>query len=56
MDQGQIQIRNIIILLHDRCDKADELLEMLISDLHEKEYEIINLDEMLDIDPYQAEI
>ena len=45
-----------IILLHDRCDKADELLEMLISDLIEKEYDIINLDEMLGINPYHTEI
>ena len=45
-----------IILLHDRCDKADELLEMVISDLLNKNYDIINLDEMLDINPYQIEI
>ena len=45
-----------IILLHDRCDKADELIEMLISDLMENEYEIINLDDMLDINPYHTEI
>lgn len=45
-----------IILLHDRCEKADELLEMLISELKENKYEIINLDDMLEIDPYYTEI
>jgi hypothetical protein len=45
-----------IILLHDRCDNADQLLEMLISDLLSKNYDIINLDEMLYINPYQMDI
>ena len=45
-----------IILLHDRCEKADELLDMLISELKENKYEIINLDDMLDINPYHTEI
>ena len=45
-----------IILLHDRCDNADQLLEMLISDLLCKDYDIINLDEMLYINPYQMDI
>lgn len=42
-----------VILLHDRCDRADVLLKMLIADLEAKEYEIINIDEMLDIEPYR---
>ena len=45
-----------VILLHDRCDNADQLLEMLISELLNKDYDIINLDEMFEIDPYQSEI
>ena len=35
---------------------GDQLLEMLISDLRNKNYDIINLDEMFEIDPYQSEI
>lgn len=45
-----------IILLHDSCDKADELLELLISDLQQNNYDIINLDSMLEIDPYRMNI
>lgn len=45
-----------IILLHDRCDKADELLQMLISDLESRKYDIINLDSMLEIEPYKINI
>ena len=45
-----------IILLHDRCEKADELLQLLISDLFKEGYDIINLDEMLDIELYRANI
>lgn len=45
-----------IILLHDRCDQADELLELLIASLQENEYDIVSLDEMLDIEPYRNEI
>lgn len=45
-----------IILLHDRCKGADELLQLLITDILEKNYSIINLDEMLDIEPYRMNI
>ena len=45
-----------IILLHDRCDQADELLELLIATLQENEYDIVGLDDMLDIEPYRNEI
>lgn len=34
----------------------EELLERLISELKENKYEIINLDDMLEIDPYYTEI
>ena len=42
-----------IILMHDRCKKADELLNMVIADIKSKEYNIVPLDEMLDIAPYK---
>lgn len=45
-----------IILLHDRCDKADELLQLLISNLQQKNYDIVNLDTLLDIEPYRMNI
>lgn len=42
-----------VILLHDRCDGADELLKSLITVLYENKYDIIRLDEMFDIEPYR---
>ncbi len=42
-----------IILLHDDCDNADQLLEILIPSILEKGYKIIPLDEMLEIDVYE---
>ena len=45
-----------VILLHDRCEDADILLEMLVSDLLQKNYEIINLDEMFGLQPYRTDI
>ena len=45
-----------VILLHDRSDKADELLAMLISALRENEYDILGLDEMLGIEPYRNSV
>jgi peptidoglycan/xylan/chitin deacetylase (PgdA/CDA1 family) len=45
-----------IILLHDRCKGADELLQMLIEEIKAQNYGIINIDEMLDIDPYKMDI
>lgn len=43
-----------IILLHDRCEKADELLAQLITAIVERGYRIIPLEEMLNIDVYEA--
>ena len=45
-----------IILLHDRCKGADELLQMLIEEIKAQNYGIINIDEMLDVDPYKMDI
>lgn len=45
-----------IILLHDRCAKADELVQLLIADLVQKDYEIINIDDMLDVEPYKNNV
>lgn len=45
-----------IILLHDRCQNADKLLESLISYLLDKKYHIINFDDMFDIVPYKMDI
>ena len=42
-----------IILLHDRCNGADELLRLLIAALRDNNYDIIRLDEMLHIEPYR---
>ena len=43
-----------IILLHDRCDGADDLLRSLIAALRDNNYDIIRLDEMLEIEPYRT--
>ena len=45
-----------IILLHDRCKGADELLQLLITEILDRNYGIINIDEMLDIEPYRMDI
>lgn len=45
-----------VILLHDRCEDADVLLEMLVSDLLQKNYDIINIDEMFGLQPYRSDI
>lgn len=45
-----------IILLHDRCKGADELLQMLIEEIKAQNYGIINIDEMLGVDPYKMDI
>ena len=42
-----------IILLHDRCNRADELLEEVIQTIVKRDYNIISLDEMLKIDVYE---
>lgn len=45
-----------IILLHDRCEGSDELLQSLIIEIIDRNYEITNLDEMLGIEPYKVNI
>jgi peptidoglycan/xylan/chitin deacetylase (PgdA/CDA1 family) len=45
-----------VILLHDRCACSDELLRMLITALREKNYDIIGLDEMFNIEPYSMNV
>lgn len=42
-----------IILLHDDCEDADQLLEILIPSILEKGYKIIPIDEMFEIDVYE---
>lgn len=42
-----------IILLHDRCNNVDELLEMLIKEGTERGYRFVALDEMLKIKVYE---
>jgi peptidoglycan/xylan/chitin deacetylase (PgdA/CDA1 family) len=42
-----------IILLHDRCNNVDELLEMLIKEGTERGYRFVTLDEMLKIKVYE---
>ena len=42
-----------IVLLHDRCDKADELLEKFIESIQEKDYEVVGLDELFNIRVYE---
>ena len=43
-----------IILLHDRCAYSDELLRQLIPAIKERGYSFISLEEMLNIDAYEA--
>lgn len=42
-----------IILLHDRCADADVLLEMIIKEIYRKGYNIVPLDEMLNVEAYE---
>lgn len=42
-----------IILLHDRCDMADELLESVIQAIERSNYTIIPLDKMIKTDLYE---
>lgn len=42
-----------IILLHDRCDKADELLKEIIQTTLKNNYNFISVDKMLKINPYE---
>ncbi len=42
-----------IILLHDRCAGTDTLLGMLMKEIDNKGYEIVPIDELLNIEPYE---
>lgn len=42
-----------IILLHDRCNDADLLLEMLIAKITSNGYRIVSLTELSNIEPYE---
>lgn len=41
-----------VILLHDRCDSADELLRSLLTLLQENDYDVIPLDDLLGVEVY----
>lgn len=41
-----------VILLHDRCDGADELLRSLLTLLQENDYDVIPLDDLLSVEAY----
>ena len=43
-----------IILLHDRCDGAEELLERLITECTQQGYRFVALDEILNIKVYEG--
>ena len=42
-----------IILLHDRCENADILLENIITSSLEKGFDIVSLDKMLKLKAYE---
>ena len=42
-----------IILLHDRCEDADKLLESIIVSAREQGFDFVGLDKMLNIDIYE---
>ncbi len=42
-----------VVLLHDRCGKADELVESFIVAAQEKGYEMVGLDELLNMQAYE---
>ena len=41
-----------VILLHDRCDGADELLRSLLTLLQENDYDVVPLDDLLGVEVY----
>ncbi len=45
--------KGAIVLLHDRCENADVLLEMLINGILDKGYKIVSIDELLNIEQYE---
>ncbi len=42
-----------VILLHDRCEKSDELLQMLVVAIMERGYKFVSAEEMLKIKAYE---
>ena len=42
-----------VILLHDRCEEADVLLQMLITEIEKRDYRFVALNEMFNIDVYE---
>ena len=42
-----------VILLHDRCEEADMLLQMLITEIEKRDYRFVALNEMFNIDVYE---
>lgn len=42
-----------VVLLHDRCNNSDKLLQQIILGIKEQGYKIISLTEMLNIDAYE---
>lgn len=46
--------KGAVILLHDKCNDSDKLLEMLIISLYNMGYKIVPLDELLKIDAYEV--
>jgi peptidoglycan-N-acetylmuramic acid deacetylase len=43
-----------IILLHDRCDGTEELIERLITECTQQGYRFVALDELLNIQVYEG--
>jgi peptidoglycan/xylan/chitin deacetylase (PgdA/CDA1 family) len=43
-----------VVLLHDRCDGADRLLEMIIAEIKRQGYNFAPIEEMLKIDVYEV--
>ena len=42
-----------IILLHDRCQEADSLVENIIEGAHKQGYVFASLDKMINVKPYE---
>lgn len=42
-----------VILLHDRCKDADHLLQRIIEEIESKEYKVVQLNKMFNIEAYE---